>query len=302
MNKSIISSDYCSNDYQSDNESTQDSTHNDDNFNTINNIFTNYIYKDIKNNIETYVIPLQYVKHFKLWTLNRGLDKNHWKYIFKYQKKYYDNNNKFNFTSILTIAHYKNKLLIIDGQHRIKAITELCNTYNILDNIDVGYIRTDIIKTNNYNTLVNKFKEINFCRPIDTTYDEVTKIDMIEEFLKSYFKIEKKISYKNKNGEIKERILNSYIIKDNKKIPYLSRKDTMDKFKKSQILLSLPDKILFNLIKEINNEYSNSEIINKLSENQMNIMYMHNCFLSINDNWINELENKVNDNIDKYIL
>jgi hypothetical protein len=125
---------------------------------------------------------------------------------------------------------------------------------------------------------------------------------IIEEFLKSYFKIEKKISYKNKNGEIKERILNSYIIKDNKKIPYLSRKDTMDKFKKSQILLSLPDKILFNLIKEINNEYSNSEIINKLSENQMNIMYMHNCFLSINDNWINELENKVNDNIDKYIL
>jgi hypothetical protein len=265
-------------------------------------IFKNSIYKDKKNNIETFIISLQNVKKFKVWNYNRTLDNIHWKNIYKYQKKYYEENKTFNFTSILTIANYKNNLIIIDGLHRIKAITELCNKYNISDKSNVGNIRVDLITTNNYNTLIDKFKEINFCKPIDATYNEIIKLEKIEEFLKFNFKVEKKSEYKNKKGEIKNRILTTYIIKDSKIKPYLSRKKVMDKFKKSHILLSLSDKIIFDLIKEINEEYSKSDDILKLTQNQMNTMYIHNCFLGLNNNWIDELENKVANNINKYIL
>lgn len=299
---SQLSEDNISEQFENDSvesESISDQEEIDFNFD---DIFNKSIYKDTKNQMETYVIPLQFVKYFKSWSMNRDLSDTHWKNIFKYQNSYYQKNKEFNFTSILTIAFYQNKLLIIDGQHRIKAINELCKTFNISEDINVGNIRVDLLKTNDYIVLMNKFKEINTCRPIDTTYDEINKLNSIENFIKDKFKVES-TKKREVNGKIKSSVSRKYFLKDgNTRKPFLSRIDVSNKFRESPLLMSLDNNTLFKLIEDKNEDCRKTANDNDVTLKQLDIAYEYDCYLGLNDKWIDELEQQVNNNLTKYIF
>jgi len=246
------------------------------------NILINYFSNPYMTNskFKSYIIDIEFIKICKKWSLNRDLNIDHWKNIYKsYEKEINDNNNLI-LNNTICIALYKNNFYILDGQHRIKAIKELLKKY-----VFSCKIRIDLYYTNNYDNMIKVLKDINSTCPLQIENKIIGNINDILTFFKSNFIYQK-----------------SNIIKPNNCVrPFINENLMVEKIRNSSFLISSTNmSTVIKYITKINNEYSKMSIDQlrfdnkKITERMYLQAQKYNCFLGFDKSfqWIDEI-NKI---------
>lgn len=233
------------------------------------------------NDYKSFIVDKSFLNYTKKWSLNRNINKTHWKKLYSKFEDNIKNKNQLDLTGIITICFYENNFLIIDGQHRIKAIKELMNTYNFDCNI-----RIDIFYPENYEIMVKLIKKINYILPIDINKIFENNIHDIIKFIKE--------KYTNKDKSIVK--LKSY------QRPYINENKLVDELRKCKYLnLFHNKKKLFKMISSKNNEYKKKNINELKFDNKsvslqtINIADEFDCYLGLDNNykWLLDIENNL---------
>jgi len=298
-NQSVSSDDYSSDDYSSEDVKSTESFNNIINNNEqikklLNKKYYSYPLRNYM--IKSYIANIELSLYTNKLSINRKLTQEHFMEIYNIQNNNLKNNKPIYFAGIVTLCNYNNKLYIIDGQHRIKAMRKLFKKYKNIDNrINDVTFRVDLIDVNTYEDMIDILKMINTIVQLDIESLKIQAKNDIRIFFEDNFKFGKRCILSRSSRCMR---------------PYICETKLLDEICKYDKLINLDKDLLFKLINDINKKYSKYEtkkllFNNKtITSNMKNTAKALNCYLGFDTDfdWIKDINKIVESDMKLYGL
>tara|TARA_B110000971_G_C19968450_1_gene481391 strand:- start:325 stop:1371 length:1047 start_codon:yes stop_codon:yes gene_type:complete len=234
-------------------------------------------------------VDKDFIRNCIKWSLNRKLNALHWNKIYTCYKDEIIETKKLIITNPFMISYYNNNFLVLDGQHRIKALEKLMNEYNF----DCK-IRIDLYITNDYKENINILRSINTTNPLKVNDDIQLMLNDILTHMKQNYRLNEKTNIFTRKKAQRPKINEIKFIDKLRESKYISTHSS--------------SKYICSLIDKCNKKYSKMDMIQlvnkfgkKISNNMLMNAINYDCFLGFDYKfeWIDDIDNQLEKMLNK---